>query len=109
MAGGSELLLIIAVAAAGLLDGITTHMGLSSGRCVELNWWPRWLYQRCSPVVFVVLHSVVLVVLVVAVMMLMPSMATVAPTAAATVVTGAAASNAYQLWQVKKESKRRDR
>lgn len=43
MAGGSELMWIMAVVAAGLFDGITTHKGLSTGRFHELNWWPRWL------------------------------------------------------------------
>ena len=109
MAGGSELFWIMAVAAAGLFDGITTHMALSTGRFDELNWWPRWLYRKCSPVVFVVLHPVVLVVVAVAAMILVPTVGTVPPMAMTIVITWAAASNAYQLWQVKKESKRRDR
>ena len=109
MTGGSEFLWIMAVAAAGLFDSITTHMALSTGRFDELNWWPRWLYRRCSPAVFVVLHPVVLVVVTVAAMMLVPTSGTVPPMVMSIVVTWAAASNAYQLWQVKKEAKRRDR
>jgi len=108
MAGGSEFLWIMAVAAAGLFDGITTHMALSTGRFDELNWWPRWLYRRCSPVVFVMLHPIVPVVMAVAAMMLVPSAGTVPPMVLTMVLTLAAANNAYQLWQVKKASKRRD-
>ena len=108
MAGGSELLWIMAVAAAGLFNGITGHMALSTGRIDELNWWPRWLYRRCSPVVFVMLHPVAPVVTAVAGMMLVPSAGTVPPMVMTMVLTLAAASNAYQLWQVKKASKRRD-
>ena len=108
MAGDSELLWIMAVAAAGLFDGITTHMALSTGKFDELNWWPRWLYQRCSPVVFVALHAIGFVVIAVISMMLVPS-AGVTPCIIVTLLISlAGGSNLYQLWILKKKAQTSD-
>lgn len=105
MAGGSELMWIMAVVAAGLFDGATTHKGLSTGRFHELNWWPRWLHQRCSTAVFLILmSSLPALVVAVAMMFMPPSKAVTLPMVAFGILTFFGVSNAYQLWTLKRGS-----
>lgn len=105
MAGGSELLWIMAVAAAGLFDGITTHIGLSTGRFQELNWWPRWLHQRCSTAAFLTLTSILPALVVACAMMLLPpAKAAVLPMTAFGILMLYGGNNAYQLWKLRRES-----